>query len=93
MGKSQNPCKTTFLTQCSRTNPEKNAPYHFLVAAHESTQSHLLTVNDAAAYLNVERSTLYRLIRDGELVPTLRVGHRWRFRIEQLDAYAERDSP
>jgi excisionase family DNA binding protein len=51
----------------------------------------LLTVNDAAEYLNVERSTLYRLMRQGELVPSARVGQRWRFRLEELDRYLERE--
>jgi len=50
----------------------------------------LLTINEAAAYLNVERSTLYRLMRQGELAPSARVGKRWRFRLQELDAYVER---
>jgi len=53
----------------------------------------LLTINEAADYLNVERSTLYRLMRRGELVPSARVGHRWRFRLEELDHYLQRVSP
>ena len=51
----------------------------------------LLTINEAAGYLNVERSTLYRLMRQGELAPSARVGKRWRFRVEELDAYLERN--
>jgi len=47
----------------------------------------LLTINEAAEYLNVERSTLYRLMRQGELAPSARVGQRWRFRLEDLDTY------
>ena len=50
----------------------------------------LLTVNEAAVYLNVERSTLYRFMRQGELAPSARVGKRWRFRLEELDEYLER---
>jgi len=50
----------------------------------------LLTINEAAEYLNVERSTLYRLMRQGELTPSARVGRRWRFRLEELDAYLKR---
>lgn len=52
----------------------------------------LLTINEAAEYLNVERSTLYRLMRQGDLAPSARVGQRWRFRIEELDAYLARGS-
>jgi excisionase family DNA binding protein len=51
----------------------------------------LLTINEAAEYLNIERSSLYRLMRQGELVPNARVGKRWRFRLEELDAYLNRD--
>jgi excisionase family DNA binding protein len=66
--------------------------------SHSTTESYaarrlpipLLTVNEAAEYLNVERSSLYRLMRQGELAPSARVGKRWRFRLEDLDAYVER---
>jgi excisionase family DNA binding protein len=47
----------------------------------------LLTIDETAAYLNIERSTVYRLMRAGELNPSARVGKRWRFRLEDLDAY------
>ena len=50
----------------------------------------LLRIDQAARYLNVRRSTLYRLMRKGELVPSARVGERWRFRREDLDAYLDR---
>ena len=51
----------------------------------------LLTINEAAGYLNIERSTLYRLMRQGELAPSARVGRRWRFRLQELDEYLKRD--
>jgi excisionase family DNA binding protein len=49
-----------------------------------------LTVEQAAAYLSMSRSSLYRAIQDGDLVPDGRVGRRRspRFRMETLDAYA-----
>jgi excisionase family DNA binding protein len=49
----------------------------------------VLTVNEAARVLGVERSTVYRLLRAGEL-EAVRVGKRRRFRPEDLDAYLER---
>lgn len=66
--------------------------------SHSTTESYaghrpflpLLTNNEAAEYLNVERSTLYRLMRQGELAPSARVGKRWRFRPAELDRYLER---
>jgi excisionase family DNA binding protein len=49
----------------------------------------VLTINEAARVLAVERSTIYRLLAAGEL-QTVRVGKRQRFRPEDLDAYLER---
>ena len=50
----------------------------------------MLSVNEAARVLGVERSTLYRLLRAGEL-QAVRVGKRRKFRPEDLDAYLERN--
>jgi excisionase family DNA binding protein len=49
----------------------------------------VLSVNEAAHVLGVERSTIYRLLHTGEL-EAVRVGKRKRFRPEDLDAYLER---
>jgi excisionase family DNA binding protein len=50
----------------------------------------LLTINEASRVLRVERSTIYRLLRTGDL-QAVRVGKRRRFRPEDLDAYLERN--
>jgi excisionase family DNA binding protein len=50
----------------------------------------VLTINEAARFLNVGRSTIYRLLRAGELQST-RVGKRKRLRPEDLHAYLERN--
>jgi excisionase family DNA binding protein len=49
----------------------------------------LLTVDETAAYLRVDRSTIYRLEREGEL-QSVRVGRRRRFRPNDLAEYLER---
>jgi excisionase family DNA binding protein len=49
-------------------------------------------VNEAAAVLGVERSTIYRLLRAGDLV-AVRVGKRKRFRPADVDAYLNREGP
>ena len=49
----------------------------------------VLSVNEAAHVLGVERSTVYRLLRTGEL-QAVRVGKRLKFRPEDLYAYLER---
>jgi len=50
----------------------------------------VLSVNEAARVLGVERSTIYRLLRAGEL-QAIRVGRRRKFRPEDLDSYLERN--
>lgn len=49
----------------------------------------LLTIDETAAFLGVARSTVFRLIRQGDLRP-VRVGQRQRLRPEDLDVYLER---
>ena len=48
----------------------------------------LLTVKDLAAYLQVCPTTIYRILRRARL-PHYRVGNRWRFRKEEIDAWLE----
>lgn len=48
----------------------------------------VLSVDQAASVLGINRATLYRLLRDGEL-QAVRVGKRLKFRPEDLDAYLE----
>jgi excisionase family DNA binding protein len=44
----------------------------------------LLTVEQAAAYLQISKRTLFRLIKDGK-IRALRVGNSYRFRQNDLD--------
>jgi len=46
----------------------------------------LLTLDDVLAYLRVNARTVYRLIRTGDL-PAVRIGHQWRVRRSDLDAW------
>jgi excisionase family DNA binding protein len=45
---------------------------------------HVLDINQAASYLRVHKSTLYRLAENGRL-PAAKVGGSWRFRRRLLD--------
>ena len=47
--------------------------------------SEILTVEQAAEYLQLDPETVRRAARRGEL-PGARIGRRWRFRKEDLDA-------
>jgi excisionase family DNA binding protein len=44
----------------------------------------VLTVAEVAAFLRVNRSTIYKLIRRGEL-PAFKVGSDWRFNRSQIE--------
>ena len=44
----------------------------------------VLTVGEVAAFLRVNRSTVYKLIRRGEL-PAFKVGSDWRFNRMQIE--------
>ena len=46
----------------------------------------LLTVKELCNYLKVNRSTVYRLLKTGQL-PALRVGSDWRFNVEEIDRW------
>ena len=46
----------------------------------------VMTVNDLARYLKVHPSTIYRLLKTGQL-PAFKVGGDWRFNREQIDRW------
>jgi excisionase family DNA binding protein len=46
----------------------------------------VLTVRDLSNYLKVSPSTIYRLIKTGQL-PAFRVGSDWRFNREEIDRW------
>ena len=53
----------------------------------------LMTVRELSAYLRVDRSTIYRLLRSGR-IPAFRVGSDWRFDIEAIDRWtSEQEKP
>jgi excisionase family DNA binding protein len=49
--------------------------------------SEILTLKELAAYLKVNPRTVYRLLAERRL-PAFRVGHAWRFRRAEVDAWA-----
>jgi excisionase family DNA binding protein len=46
----------------------------------------ILTVDELASYLRVHPSTVYRLLKTGQL-PAFRVGSDWRFNLEAIDQW------
>jgi excisionase family DNA binding protein len=51
---------------------------------------HLLTSEEAAAFLQIHPKTLQKLARQGS-VPALRIGDLWRFRISELDRWVSEE--
>lgn len=52
--------------------------------AMEKREKRLLTVKEVAAYLRVNQTTIYRLVRKSQ-IPSFKVGGDWRFNIESID--------
>jgi excisionase family DNA binding protein len=46
----------------------------------------VLTVGEVSDYLRVHRSTVYRLLKKGQL-PGFRIGSDWRFNVEAIDQW------
>ena len=46
----------------------------------------VLTVNDLSGYLKVHPSTIYRLLKTGQL-PAFRIGSDWRFDLEEIERW------
>ena len=46
----------------------------------------VLTVRDLSNYLKVSPSTIYRLLKTGQL-PAFKVGSDWRFNVEEIDRW------
>ncbi len=57
---------------------------------HADPNQEMMTVDEVAQYLRVSRSTVYRLLRDGE-VPASKVGGYWRFRRHVIDRWLSRN--
>jgi excisionase family DNA binding protein len=46
----------------------------------------VLNVGELAGYLNIPKSTVYKLVREGE-IPARKVGRHWRFLKDAVDAW------
>jgi len=52
----------------------------------EKREKRLLTVKEVAAYLRVNQTTIYRLVRKSQ-IPSFKVGGNWRFNLESIDEW------
>lgn len=51
----------------------------------------LLTVQDVLGWLNISRTTLWRLVKNGE-IGTVRVGKQIRFKRDHVEAYIRKNT-
>jgi excisionase family DNA binding protein len=54
-------------------------------------QDALLTVDQVARYLKIDKFTVYRLVAQGEL-PAFKVGNQWRFKRKMIEAWLMKNS-
>ena len=48
------------------------------------SEAKVITIGELSEYLRVHRSTLYRLLKKGQL-PGFKIGSDWRFNVETID--------
>ena len=54
-------------------------------------QEKLLTIDQVASFLNVDKFTIYRLVAQKK-IPAFKVGSQWRFKRSLIDAWLRRNS-
>ena len=54
-------------------------------------QENLLSVDQVARYLKVDKFTIYRLVSQKK-IPAFKVGKQWRFKKRMIDAWLVRNS-
>ena len=52
----------------------------------EDRKPRLMTIDEAAKYLRIHKSTVYRLAKGGR-IPASKVGNKWRFRKDVIDQW------
>ena len=50
-----------------------------------------LTVKELSEYLKLDRMTIYKMLKEGNL-PASRIGHQWRFFREDIDKWMKSQS-
>ena len=56
-----------------------------------ATMEELITIQQVASYLKVDRFTVYRLVTQ-KRIPAFKVGGQWRFKQEMIDSWLMRNS-
>ncbi len=56
------------------------------MAQHKLNGNGMMGIKDAADYLEVHQSTIYRLVGNGQ-IPAFKLGGQWRFRKDVIDQW------
>jgi excisionase family DNA binding protein len=69
-----------------RLKAQDSAEQKMMIAGRGTESGDLLTLEQVARYLNVNKFTVYRLITQKKM-PAFKVGNQWRFKQEIIDAW------
>ncbi|MFN7431218.1 MAG: helix-turn-helix domain-containing protein [bacterium] len=62
------------------------------VRGHPPPPPAVMTINDLATYLQLSKSSLYKLAQEGR-IPGQKVGKHWRFHKESIDGWLKQEPP
>ena len=68
--------------------PRKRKPREGTISRSIAGPSEVMDLDEAAAYLRVSRTTVYKLAQTGK-IPAFKLKGMWRFRLESLRAWTE----
>ncbi len=54
------------------------------MTTHSDRRFRIMTIDELAKYLRLHTSTVYRMVRLGE-IPASKIGNQWRFRKDVID--------
>lgn len=55
-------------------------------------ERNVMTVKELSSFLSVHPSTIYRMLKRGE-IPAFKIGSDWRFNFEEINAWRFRQKP
>ena len=56
------------------------------MAQAQEKRPRIMTIEELAKYLRLHKSTVYRMVRQGE-IPSSKIGNQWRFRKDVIDTW------
>jgi len=68
---------------------KKNLEVSSMTKEFQAQPKTVMTIKELAAYLRLHQSTIYRLVKCGQL-PAFKIGSDWRFTLEEIEAWVKR---